>query len=437
MKISVFGLGYVGTVSAACLAKAGHTVIGVDPNETKVSLINDGHSPIIEKDVAEIIAAGIGSGHLSATHDAAAAVAASEISLICVGTPSQLNGNLDLSFVRRVCEDIGRALVGKDSYHVVVVRSTMLPGSVGTVVIPTLERASGRSADSDFGICINPEFLREGSAVADYYNPPKTVIGSSDDRAGDLVSTLYEDMSAPLIRTTIAVAELSKYVDNAWHALKVAFANEIGAIGKAVGVDSHDVMNIFIQDEKLNLSSAYLRPGFAFGGSCLPKDLRAINYKAKTLDLDVPLLRSVLPSNRVHIDRAMNLIQAAGNKKVTILGLSFKAGTDDLRESPVLEIVERLLGKGFDIRILDRNVEIASLTGANRDYLLNHIPHISSLLVSDVNAVLEHGDTIVVGNASEEFASIVPGLDSSKQIIDLVRISRELPSAANYTGIAW
>jgi len=437
MKISVFGLGYVGTVSAACLAKAGHHVVGVDPNETKVSLINEGKSPMIEKDVAEIIAASIASGHLSATTDSARAMAETDISLICVGTPSQLNGNLDRSYVRRVCEDIGAALASKDSFHVVVARSTMLPGSVRDVVIPTLESASGRSANTDFGVCINPEFLREGSAVSDYYNPAKTVIGEENERAGDLVSALYDDIDAPMIRTAIEVAEMSKYVDNSWHATKVAFANEIGAVCKAIGVDSHDVMNIFLQDKKLNISSAYLLPGFAFGGSCLPKDLRAINYKAKRLDLDVPLLRSVLPSNRVHIDRAIRLIQDAGNKKVSIFGLSFKAGTDDLRESPIVEVVERLLGKGFDIKIFDRNVEFASLTGANRDYLLNHVPHISSLLVGDFDAVLKHGDTIVIGNSTKEFASIPSTIGDSKLVIDLVRISSELPRAENYTGIAW
>lgn len=437
MRISVFGLGYVGAVTAACLAKCGHYVIGSDPNETKVGLINAGKSPIIEKDVGEMIASAVTEGRLTATHDAAVAVGDSEMSLICVGTPSQANGDLELQFVRRVSEEIGAAIRKKTSYHVVVVRSTMLPGTIRNIVIPTLEKAAGRSVGESFGVCINPEFLREGSAVFDFYNPPKTVIGEADSRSGDTVAEIYEGIDAPLIRTSIEVAEISKYVDNSWHALKVAFGNEIGVICKAVDVDSHAVMHIFLQDRKLNISDTYLTPGFAFGGSCLPKDLRAINYKAKSLDLDLPLLRSILPSNRVHIDRAIDMVQASGNRNISILGLSFKTGTDDLRESPLLEIAERLLGKGYNIRIYDRNVELASLTGANRDYLLNHIPHISALLMDDLAEVLDHGDTIIIGNAETDYAKTIRTIASKKRIIDLVRITEGLPDFDNYEGIAW
>ena len=437
MRISVFGLGYVGAVTAACLAKAGHKVIGVDPNPTKTGLVGKGHSPIIEDGVGKMISDAVAKGLLSATTDAAAAISDSDISMVCVGTPSKKNGDLDLTYIKRVCEEIGAELARKDTYHVVVVRSTMLPGSTRSVVIPALESSSGKTAGVDFGVCVNPEFLREGSAVFDYYNPPKTVIGEQDSRGGDMVEALYAGLEAPLIRVKIEVAEMTKYVDNSWHALKVAFGNEVGSICKAIGIDSHDVMNVFMQDTKLNISTAYLLPGFAFGGSCLPKDLRAINYKAKGLDIDVPVLRSVLPSNRVQIDRALEMIRAKGSKKLSILGLSFIAGTDDLRESPIVEITERLLGKGYDIQIFDRNVELARLTGTNKDFLLNAIPHISNLLVDDIQSVIQHGDIIVIGNASPEFPGALSDIDANKHLIDLVRIPEELASRGNYDGIAW
>ncbi|MBT5218045.1 MAG: nucleotide sugar dehydrogenase [Woeseia sp.] len=437
MNISVFGLGYVGAVTSACLAVNGHKIIGVDPNRTKTDLVNSGQAPIIEKDVTDMIRKAVSAGNLSATDDSAAAVRDSEMSLICVGTPSQSNGDLDLQYIERVCEEIGNAIGEKDTYHVVVVRSTMLPGSTRSIVIPTLERASGKTAGESFGVCVNPEFLREGSAVYDYFNPPKTVIGESDKKSGEPLIEIYSDLDAQLFRSTIEVAEMTKYVDNSWHAAKVAFGNEIGAICKAVGVDSHEVMNIFMQDIKLNISPAYLLPGFAFGGSCLPKDLRAINYKAKSLDLDVPLLRSVLPSNRVHIDRAIEMVKSAGRKKLGILGLSFKAGTDDLRESPIVEITERLLGKGYDIQIYDENVELARLTGTNRDFLMNHIPHISNLLVADIDQVINHGETIIIGNSAAEFSAAIEGLATDKHVVDLVRISGSIPRERGYDGIAW
>lgn len=437
MKISVFGLGYVGAVTAACLGRAGHHVIGVDPNTTKTDLINEGKTPIIESDVGEMIAEAVAAGKIEARNDAQSAVRDSELSLVCVGTPSQSNGNLDLTYIERVCSEIGAALADKDEFHVVTVRSTMLPGSTRDCVIPALEKASGKIAGEHFGVAVNPEFLREGSAVYDYYNPPKTVIGEIDSMSGECIASLYEELDAPLFRVGIDVAEMIKYVDNSWHALKVAFGNEFGAICKEVGVDSHDVMHVFMQDKKLNISPAYLLPGFAFGGSCLPKDLRAINYKAKELDIDVPLLRSVLPSNRVHIDRAIDLVKSAGSKKISILGLSFKAGTDDLRESPIVEVTERLLGKGYDIQIFDENVELARLTGTNRDFLLNHIPHISNLLVNDIDKVIGHGDTIVIGNSAPEFSEIVENMPSEKHVIDLVRTTKTLPAQGNYDGIAW
>ena len=436
MKISIFGLGYVGAVSAGCLAADGHEVIGVDPNRTKVDLINQGTTPIIEKDIGEMIAATVKSGHLRATADVRDAVFGSDMSLICVGTPSQLNGNLDLSHVRKVCQEIGAAIAEKDTFHVVVARSTMLPGSMRSLVIPTLEAASGKVAGVDFGVCNNPEFLREGTAVYDYYNPPKTVIGESDEKAGALLVQLYEKMDAPLVRTDVETAEMVKYTDNTWHAVKVAFANEIGNICKAVGIDGHKVMEIFCQDTKLNLSPYYMKPGFAFGGSCLPKDVRALTYKARTLDLDLPLLNSILPSNQKQVEKGVKMIADKGARKVGILGFSFKAGTDDLRESPLVDVIEYLLGKGYELKLYDKNVNLAALTGANQDYILNHIPHISKLMVSSMQDVLDFADTIVIGNGAAEFKTVPGSLKPHQHIVDLVRISKE-QSGEQYDGICW
>lgn len=436
MKISIFGLGYVGAVSAGCLATDGHQVIGVDPNRTKVDLINQGVTPIIEKDIGDMIAATVKSGLLRATVDVRDAVLNSDISLICVGTPSQLNGNLDLSHVRKVCEQIGAAIKDKADFHVVVARSTMLPGSMSSVVIPTLEAASGKKAGVDFGVCNNPEFLREGTAVYDYYHPPKTVIGESDAKAGAMLVQLYEKMDAPLVRTNVETAEMVKYTDNTWHAVKVAFANEIGNICKAVGIDGHKVMEIFCQDTKLNLSSYYMKPGFAFGGSCLPKDVRALTYKARSLDLDLPLLNAVLPSNQKQVDKGLKMIMDKGARKVGILGFSFKAGTDDLRESPLVDVIEHLLGKGYELKLYDKNVNLAALTGANQDYILNHIPHISKLMVDSMDEVLEFAQTIVIGNGAAEFKTVPAQLKPGQSIVDLVRISQQ-QSGGQYDGICW
>lgn len=437
MKISIFGLGYVGAVSAGCLAKEGHEVIGVDPSGVKVELINQGKTPIIEKDIGEIIENAVQQGLLRATTDVRQAVNDSQLSLICVGTPSQLNGSLDLKYVRRVCEEIGEAIKEKSDFHVVVARSTMLPGSMGSIVIPTLEASSGKKAGVDFGVCNNPEFLREGTAVYDFYNPPKTVIGESDERSGDLMAQLYQKMDAPLIRTTVETAEMVKYTDNVWHALKVGFANEIGNVCKAVGIDGHRVMEIFCQDTKLNLSPYYMKPGFAFGGSCLPKDVRALTYKARTLDVDVPILNAILPSNDRQVERGLQMIMEKGHKKVGVLGFSFKAGTDDLRESPIVELVERLLGKGYDVRLYDRNVNLAKLVGANRDYILNHIPHISQYMMADMDEVLAHGETLVIGNGSAEFRDILSRMKPGQVVVDLVRISDAVSEAGRYDGICW
>jgi GDP-mannose 6-dehydrogenase len=437
LKISIFGMGYVGTVSAGCLAHEGHEVVGVDPVPTKVDLINAGRSPIIEADIGEIIAATVKEGRLRATCDQDRAIAETDLSFVCVGTPSQINGNLDLTYIRRVCEMIGKALKGKSARHTIVIRSTILPGTMHQTVIPTLEQHSGKKAGVDFGLCNNPEFLREGSAVKDFNFPPKTVIGEVDRASGDLLAGLYANLDAPLIRTNLETAEMVKYVDNCWHALKIGFANEIGNLCKAVSVDAHEVMNIFCQDKKLNISPAYLSPGFAFGGSCLPKDLRALAYKAKTHDLELPILTAVLPSNELQVDRGARLIMEKGHKKVGVLGFSFKAGTDDLRESPMIEVIERLIGKGYDLRIFDRNVNLASLVGANRDFILNHIPHISRLMVNGVDAVLDHAQTVVIGNKDPEFQGILDRMREGQTLVDFVRITDRRSDNGKYDGICW
>jgi len=437
MKISIFGLGYVGAVSAGCLAREGHTVIGVDPYQPKVDLINSGKTPVIEQDIGDIMARAVEAGTLRATTDIQDAVNNSEISMICVGTPSLINGGLDLKYVRNVCEQIGRAIRDKDEFHVVVARSTMLPGSMTEVVIPTLEEASGKKAGEGFGVCNNPEFLREGTAVYDFYHPPKTVIGETDSRSGELLASIYEKLDAPLIKTDVQTAEMVKYSDNVWHALKVGFANEIGNIAKAVGIDGHAVMDIFCHDTKLNLSPYYMKPGFAFGGSCLPKDVRALTYKAHSLDIDVPILNSIKPSNRSQIEKGLAMIMEKGNRNIGILGFSFKAGTDDLRESPLVEVIERLLGKGYNLKLYDKNVKIASLVGANRDYILNQIPHISKLMVDSIDEVIEHAGTLVIGNGDKEFSTIVNRLKEGQVVVDLVRITPDKIQDTRYDGICW
>jgi GDP-mannose 6-dehydrogenase len=437
MKISIFGLGYVGVVSAGCLANDGHEVVGVDPVATKVEIINRGQSPIIEAEIGPILAAAAAAGRLRATANASAAIAATDLSLVCVGTPSQPNGNLDLRYVRHACEEIGAALKAKSARHVVVIRSTVLPGTMREIVIPMLEEFSGKRAGVDFGVANNPEFLREGTAVHDFNHPPKTVIGALDAATGEAVAQLYARLPGPLIRTDLATAEMIKYVDNVWHALKVGFANEIGVLCKRLDLDSHRVMDIFCQDRKLNISPAYLQPGFAFGGSCLPKDLRALSYAAKSRDVELPILSSILPSNELQVARGVRMIADQGHRKVGILGFSFKGGTDDLRESPVIEVIERLLGKGFDLRLYDRNVRLASLVGANRDFILNRIPHISKLMVESVDAVLHHAETVVIANRDPDFEHVPGRLKPGQRLLDFVRIADRGSLNGQYDGFCW
>jgi GDP-mannose 6-dehydrogenase len=437
LRVSVFGLGYVGAVSAGCLAHRRHQVVGVDPIATKVDLINQGQSPIIEAEVPEIIASAVRDRRLRATQDPIQSVLDTELSFICVGTPSQVNGNLDLTYIRRICQQIGEALKQKVDRHTVVIRSTILPGTMRNIVIPVLQEFSGKKAGVDFGVCHNPEFLREGSAVKDFNFPPQTVVGEFDLTSGDALAELYKGIDAPLMRTDLETAEMVKYVNNSWHALKIGFANEIGNVCKSFSIDAHQVMKIFCQDTKLNISPAYLTPGFAFGGSCLPKDLRAISYQAKMHDLQLPILTSILPSNEIQVARGLQLIMQKGHKQIGVLGFSFKAGTDDLRESPVIEIIERLIGKGHDLRIYDKNVKMAKLVGANRDFILNRIPHISRLMVDDIDAVLDHAKTLVIGNNDPDFRQIPSRLRKDQYLVDFVRVMSGKSENGSYEGICW
>jgi GDP-mannose 6-dehydrogenase len=437
MRISVFGLGYVGCVSAACFARDGHEVTGADVNATKVEIINAGRSPIVEAGVGDVIAETVAAGRLRATTDAGEAVRESDLSLVCVGTPSRASGALDLAYIKRVCQEIGAALEAKKARHTVVMRSTMLPGTVAEVVVPTLEVYSGKRAGRDFGVCVNPEFLREGTSLKDFYAPPFTIVGADDDETATLLKRLYAHIDAPLHVVSVQTAEMVKYACNCFHAVKVAFANEIGNVCKPLGIDSHEVMRVFCEDTKLNLSPYYLKPGFAFGGSCLPKDLRAINYKAKELDVEVPLLASVLPSNRRQIERAVEMVLATGKRRVGVLGFSFKAGTDDLRESPMVSLIETLIGKGLQLAIYDRDVQLARLFGANKDYIEREIPHISQLMHTSINEVVETSDVLLVGNRADEFREVATLAREGQTIIDLVRLFEDRTTGAGYEGICW
>ena len=436
MRLSIFGIGYVGCVSAACFAQEGHSVIGVDVNANKVEMLNRGDSPIVEAGLGELLKQVVNSKRLSATTDSVQAVLNSDVSLICVGTPSNANGSLDLRYVTRVCEEIGSALKEKGGSHVVIIRSTMLPGTIESVVLPTLEEYSQKRAGKDFGVCINPEFLREGTSLKDFYAPPFTLIGADDDSTAKIVSELYRGIDAPVFQTSVKTAEMVKYVCNCFHALKVSFANEIGNICKALQIDSHEVMEVFCQDTKLNLSSYYLKPGFAFGGSCLPKDLRAINYKAKTVDVETPVLSSILPSNKQQVERAIDMVLATGKRKIGVFGFSFKAGTDDLRESPMVTLIEALIGKGLQLLIYDRDVSLARLVGANKEYIERQIPHIAQLMSTEFDDVLEFADVVVIGNKSEEFRGVEQKRRPEQVIIDLVRLF-DRTSDDGYQGICW
>jgi GDP-mannose 6-dehydrogenase len=432
------GLGYVGAVSCGCFARDGHDVIGVDINPEKVAMIAAGKTPIIEDEIGDIIAAAVAAGKLTASTDVAQAVRDSELTIISVGTPSQPNGSIDLAAIERVCEQIGGALADKSERHLIVVRSTVLPGSVRKIVIPVLEKSSGKKAGEGFGVCFNPEFLREGSSVRDHYDPPFTLIGCDDPADGERAAGLYHAVKAELLFASIEAAELVKYACNAFHALKITFANEMGILAQAAGVDSHQVMDIVCKDTKLNISPRYLKPGFAFGGSCLPKDLRALLYQGKRSDVELPLLASIMESNRTQIERAVETILALKKKKVGLCGLSFKHGTDDLRESPLVTLAERLIGKGYDLRIYDRYISITQLVGANKRYIEKEIPHISSLLVADLESIVAHSDVLVIGNGAPEFDRVAELGKPGQVVIDLVRRDAlRRADQLDYRGIAW
>jgi GDP-mannose 6-dehydrogenase len=437
MKISVFGLGYVGSVSAACFAAGGHEVVGVDVNADKVAIVNSGRSPVVEPGLDALIGRGVAAGRLRATTDAGDAVAATEVSLVCVGTPSGRNGSLNLSFLERVAAQIGEAIGRKPEYHVVVVRSTVLPGTTHERVIPALERASGKRYGGGFGVAVNPEFLREGTAISDFERPPLTLIGHNHSADAGRAGALYPSIDAPVVSTSIRVAEMAKYASNSWHALKVCFANEMGNLCQQMGVDSHELMDIFCRDEKLNISPRYLKPGFAFGGSCLPKDVCALQYRGKELDLETPVLSAILPSNRLQIERAVRQVLDTGRKRVGLLGLSFKDGTDDLRESPMVLLAEQLLGKGLTLRIFDRHVSLARLVGANKAFIDEQIAHISSLLVQTTAEVVDASDVIVVGTPSPAFAEALRGTRADQIVIDLVRLPMTGTIEASYRGLSW
>ncbi len=438
MRIAVFGMGYIGCVSAACLANEGHQVIGVDISPDKVRLINQGVSPIIEERIPELLKAQVEAGRLHATTDSAKALLESELCFVCVGTPSRANGDLELGYLTRVSSELGLALKDAPAGYPIVYRSTMLPGTVEDLLVPLLESHSGKRAGVEFDVCFHPEFLREGSAVADFYEPPKTVVGTTSQALVEQLRNLYCFLHAPFFATSIRVAEAIKYADNAFHALKIGFANEIGRFCKKLEIDSWQVMEIFCQDKKLNISPYYLLPGFAFGGSCLPKDLRALTYRAKVEDIDLPILNSVLPSNQEQILHALHRIQAEGKKRVGILGLTFKQGTDDLRESATVSLVEMLLGKGYQIKIFDEHVNLARLIGSNREFLEQRIPHVASLLTSSLDEMLEGAEIVVVGQKHPEFLRRATTLGPNVLVYDLVRaFGPAVPLPQNYDGICW
>ncbi|PYU29990.1 MAG: GDP-mannose dehydrogenase [Acidobacteria bacterium] len=427
MRLSVFGLGYVGSVTAACMASLGHHVIGVDINPLKTETLSVGRSPVLEARMDELVADAYQVGRLSATSDAHDAIRESELSFVCVATPSLRNGKLDLSSLIRVCREIGQALRHKSAFHTIVVRSTVLPGTADSLVVPTLQAASCKQLGADFTVCMNPEFMREGSAVFDFFNPPFVVIGSVRQEHARPLRELYSFAPGEIFETSLTAAEMVKYACNAFHAVKISFANEIGTLCQYLGLDPTAVVDIFTRDTKLNISKAYLTPGFAFGGSCLPKDLRALTYRAKELDLRLPLLESILLSNSEHIERAVQAVLETGKRKIGVLGLSFKAGTDDLRESPSVQLIKRLLGEGCQIDVWDENVSLGSLVGSNRQFIEAVIPHIGSLLRGNMQAVIAAADLVLIGTKEVEKEHVASLLRPDQILINLTRLEESQP----------
>jgi len=438
MRVVVVGLGYVGSVCSACLAERGHDIVGVDTSDYKVSCIRRGESPIVERGLPELIARAVKSGKLSATAAIADAMPGADVVLVCVGTPSAEDGSLDLTHVKRACAEVGSALKGAGRFVTVVMRSTMLPGSVLGELAPVLEQTTGGKAGREFGVAYNPEFLREGTAVDDFFGAEYTVLGAGCERSGQALRQLYAGVGGELMVTPIPTAEMLKYVNNSFHALKVAFANEVGRWAKSEGVDAQEVMRLMRRDTKLNLSGAYLSPGFAFGGSCLPKDLRALNSRARRHDLDLPVLAGILRSNDVHVAGAVHLIERFHKRKLGFLGLSFKAGTDDLRESPILRVIGTLVGKGYDVRLHDPSLDMDRVLGANRRFVEAELPYLPERLRPDMDQVLEHAEVVVIGNRSAEYRTLGPRIRAGQMVVDLVSaVDRASVRAGEYHGLAW
>lgn len=438
MRISIFGLGYVGAVSLACLARDGHDVTGCDIDENKLALIRAGKSPIVEEGIQALMEQVVASGRVRLTTDAGAAIAASDLSFVCVGTPPLANGSQDLRAIERLADQIGGALRVKHDYHLIVIRSTVRPGTLEALIKPILERRSGKKAWKDFGLAFQPEFLREGSSIRDYDQPPFTVVGTPSERDAAMLRELFGHLPCEFVHTHLNTAEMLKYACNTFHALKVTFANEIGRLGKALGVDSREVMRLLCEDTRLNISPAYLRPGFAFGGSCLPKDLKAMLYLAKETDVELPMLQGVLPSNREHIDRAADMVLSTGRRRVGLAGLSFKPGTDDLRESALVTLAERFIGKGLDLKIYDPDVQLARLMGANRRYIEETIPHISSLLCADAEALVAHAEVLVLGHPNPDVIAAVKARGAeAPHVVDLVDARAKLGALPSYAGLGW
>jgi GDP-mannose 6-dehydrogenase len=437
VRLSIIGLGYVGTVSGACLAEGGHDVTLVDVNPLKIEQLNAGRSPIAEIGVEELVAANVERGRLRATDDISSAVMHSDASIVCVGTPTGRAGDVHLDDVKTVMRQIAGVLGRKNAWHLVVVTSTVPPGTVDADLAPILTEA-GQQPGADFGLAFAPEFLREGTAVADFQAPPKTVIGANDEASRRAALEIYGPYARKLANTTIREAEMVKFVDNSWHALKVAFANEIGRICAAVDLDSQAVMDIFKSDTRLNISPTYLTPGFAFGGSCLPKDLRTLTYRARTLGVEVPVLEAIMPSNAHHLALALRTLETLQPKSVALLGLAFKAGTDDLRESPMVELAERLLGKGYSVTIHDEHVNLNRLVGANREFVLTRLPHLAALLEEDLDLAMKGADVVVVGQKSPRYANITGMVEPHVRVLDLTGAARPTSPVTNsYVGLLW
>ena len=438
MNISIFGLGYVGTVSLGCLARDGHRIIGVDVDPLKLEILRQGRTPIIEEGMQELIGGAVASGRVEVTNDAVYGVHNSDISFVCVGTPARANGSQDLAHLLRASEELGAALRSKDGHHLVVIRSTVFPGTVDGMIGPLIAKHSGKLVGRDFDFCAQPEFLREGSSIKDYDNPPYTVVGTDSERAATMLRALFGHLPCEFVVTATRTAEALKYCNNIFHALKITYANEIARLTQAVGVDSHAVLDLVCRDTRLNISRAYMKPGFAFGGSCLPKDLRAVLYAAKSNDVSLPMLGAIMPSNRIHLEHAIDTVLGAGKRTVGLIGLSFKSGTDDLRESPLVAMAERFIGKGLDLCIYDPEVHLSRLVGANRRFIEGSIPHISSLMTESCATLLQRSEIVVVGLNDREVLDALYGHTRDEQLIlDLVNVPEPDKLRGRYQGVCW